>query len=130
MEAFNSVIAEANQDRLEVQGGACIMYTHLARGFWSNGTLDPRFQRLIDRLARKNGWFVPVTTLLDYLRDQRGQTVISAAQRRDLERRWLLSKLRSAQADGARAAPRYAADASGGKCRGTPRRSSGTAGRS
>ena len=70
------------------------MYTHLASGFWNHGELNPRFRQLMERLARKKGWFVPVTTLLDYLATQHGDSVITAAQRGDLERRWLLSKLR------------------------------------
>jgi hypothetical protein len=70
------------------------MYTHLAAGFVNDGRLDPRFQELMERLARKNGWFVPVTTLLDLLAPADGPTIISAGQRRDLERRWLWSKIR------------------------------------
>jgi hypothetical protein len=91
---FNRCLSEANQDKLEAQGGACIMYTHFASGFVSDGTVNPRFAQLMTRLAQKNGWFVPVTTLLDYLSARQGETVITAAQRRGLERRWLLSKLR------------------------------------
>jgi hypothetical protein len=94
VDAFNACLSEANQDRLEAQGGACIMYTHFASGFYREGTIDPRFKVLMERLGGKNGWFVPVTTLLDHLSAQRGETVISNAQRRVLERRWLLSKLR------------------------------------
>jgi hypothetical protein len=94
VDAFNACLSEANQDRLEAEGGACIMYTHFASGFYRDGTIDPRFNRLMERLASKNGWLVPVTTLLDHLAAQRGETVISNAQRRGLERRWLLSKLR------------------------------------
>jgi hypothetical protein len=94
VKAFNRCISEANQDRLEAGRGACIMYTHLAAGFVNDGRLDPRFQELMERLARKNGWFVPVTTLLDLLAPADGPTIISAGQRRDLERRWLWSKIR------------------------------------
>jgi hypothetical protein len=92
--AFNQCIAEVNQDRLEASGGACIMYTHLAKGFAGDGRVDPHFRQLMERLAAKNGWFVPVAELLDYLQAQHGPTVITTAQRRDLERRWLLSKIR------------------------------------
>ena len=47
------------------------------------------------RLARRNGWFVPVSELLDYLLAQRGgRSVLRAAERRELERRWLLHKVR------------------------------------
>ena len=92
--AFNRCVSEANQDRLEANGGACIMYTHFAAGFLVDDRLDPRFERLMTRLAARNGWFVPVATLLDYLASQRGLTVLTAAQRRNLEWRWLLSKAR------------------------------------
>jgi hypothetical protein len=94
VDAFNERVSEANQDRLESRGGACIMYTHLACDFSKGGVLNPRFKQLMERIARRNGWFVPVSTLLDYLAAQHGATTISAAERRGLERRWLLSKLR------------------------------------
>ena len=91
--AFNRCLGEAEQDRLEAEGGACIMYTHFASGFWSDGVLNGRFRELIRRLAGKNGWFVPVTALLDHLVEERGLTVLTAAQRQALERRWLRSKI-------------------------------------
>jgi hypothetical protein len=56
--------------------------------------LQPRFKELMGRLARKNGWFVPVATLLDYLAAQRGVTVLTTAGRHSLERAWFRSKLR------------------------------------
>jgi len=91
--AFNRCLGEAEQDRLEAEGGACIMYTHFASGFWSDGVLNGRFRELIRRLAGKNGWFVPVTALLDHLAEKRGLMVLTAAQRQVLERRWLRSKI-------------------------------------
>lgn len=94
VKAFNCCLGEAKQDRLEAEGGACIMYTHFASGFWSDGELNGRFRELMQRLASKNGWFVPVTTLLDHLVEKRGLTVLTSAQRRALERRWLRSKIR------------------------------------
>jgi hypothetical protein len=93
--AFNDRISEESQDRLEDEGGACIMYTHFAFGFLENGRLNTRFRFLIERLAAKNGWFVPIHTLLEHLVEQRGPTSINAAQRRLLERRWLRHKIRS-----------------------------------
>jgi len=94
LDVFNRCLSEANQDRLEAGRGACIMYTHLAAGFVNDGVLDRRFEELMKRLASKNGWFVPVTTLLDFLAPADGPTIISGGQRRDLERRWLRSKVR------------------------------------
>ena len=45
------------------------------------------------RLAKKNGWFVPVATLLDHLLAVNGHREITALQRRRLERKWLWEKL-------------------------------------
>ena len=91
---FTSQISEARQDELEERGGACIMYTHFASGFVRDGVVDGRFARLIERLAGKNGWYAPVSTLLDFLASRRDNPDITAGQRRRLERRWLLSKTR------------------------------------
>ena len=57
------------------------------------GKLDPQFERLMRRLAGKNGWFVPVATLLDYLLKINGQHDITPLERQRLESRWLLEKL-------------------------------------
>lgn len=90
---FNRCISEENQDRLEEEGGACIMYTHLACGFQTPDGIDRRFEQLVARLSRKNGWFVPVGELLDYLLAANGSRAITPAQRSRLERRWLMEKL-------------------------------------
>lgn len=91
--SFVRCISEENQDSLEAEGGACIMYSHLSCDFYKDGKLNTRFRDLIRRLSRKNGWFVPVSRLLDYLRSVRGDHVISDAERRQVERRWLREKL-------------------------------------
>src|SRR5581483_1475254 len=57
---FIERLSEANQDRLEAEGGACIMYTHFGLGFFENGKVNGRFRQLMERLSKKNGWFVPV----------------------------------------------------------------------
>ncbi len=93
VQAFNECLAEANQDRLEEQGGACIMYTHFAKGFSEAGQLNPRFQEIMTRLSKKNGWFVPVATLLDHLAAVHGRREITDSQRRRLELRWLWEKI-------------------------------------
>jgi len=94
IESFVDCIGEARQDRLLAEGGACIMYTHFACGFYRDGALDRRFEKLIRRLSKLPGWFVPVGTLLDFLRERNGGHVITPAERRRLERNWLRHKLR------------------------------------
>lgn len=90
---FTATLSAANQDRLVAEGGACIMYTHLAAGFFERGRLQPQFRALMERLSRLNGWFVPVSTLLDHLRQTRQPRVISDRERRRLETRWLWEKV-------------------------------------
>jgi hypothetical protein len=94
VDSFTSTISEENQDRLEAEGGACIMYTHFAYGFHRNGRLNQRFEGLMRRLSKKNGWFVPVSVLLDYLREKNGDHIITYGERMALELRWLLHKFR------------------------------------
>ena len=94
-ESFIHQICEPEQDRLEEEGGACIMYTHFGHGFFTeNGKLQPRFVNLMTRLANKDGWFVPVGTLLTFLAEHRGIHHLSRQERAHMEWRWLASKLR------------------------------------
>ena len=91
---FIDAIGERRQDQLEASGGACIVYTHFAANFVDgHGTLDGRVRALIERLSRKNGWFVPVGTLLDYIAARRGVTRLASGARASLEWRWLAHKL-------------------------------------
>jgi hypothetical protein len=70
------------------------MYTHFGHGYVDDGAVNGRFRELMTRLSRKNGWFVPVSTLLDHLRAQRGGAVALDDRRRSrLERRWLWEKV-------------------------------------
>lgn len=93
VQAYNQLLRAENQDRLEARGGACIVYTHFASGFFAGGRLDPNFRRLMRRLSEKNGWFVPVHVLLDYLRN-RGPAPFSVLSRLRLEWHWLAHKIR------------------------------------
>ena len=90
---FNRCISNKNQDQLEEEGGACIMYTHFASGFCQNGKLSEQFKKQMERLSQKNGWFVPAFTLLEYLRKKNKELVINSKQRTKLERKWLINKL-------------------------------------
>jgi hypothetical protein len=92
---FNRCLGEANQDRLAAHSGACIMYTHFAMGFAESGKLNPAFKALMQRLANMNGWFVPVSTLLDYLREKNRGSQITSRQRSLLAWKWLFRKARS-----------------------------------
>jgi hypothetical protein len=92
--SFNHMLHKENQDRLEAEGGVCIMYTHFANGFVRDERIDSTFRRLLERLALKDGWFVPVATLLDYLRSEGRGDKIPRAELLKMEARWFISKLR------------------------------------
>lgn len=91
--AFNKLLSESNQDILEKERGVCVVYTHFAYGFVENGQINPITKALIKRLSSREGWFVPVGTLLDYLRDERDRSQMSVRARRDLELRWLFNRI-------------------------------------
>jgi hypothetical protein len=93
-QAFCQTISEENQDRLEEEGGGCIMYTHFGSAdFYDNGHLNSDFKRLMEKLSNRGGWFVPVSTLLDYIQKKRGHYEISASEHKQLERKWLMHKV-------------------------------------
>jgi hypothetical protein len=88
-EAFNRILNERAQDRLEQQGGVCIVATHLGKGFVRNGAVEPRTEQLLRRLAARPGWFPTVSELLDWLRTTRGHDgAIAPAEWRRMQLRW------------------------------------------
>lgn len=91
--AFCELISEPNQDRLEQEGGVCIVYTHLACGFVERGLVVQRVAELLRRMSRKNGWFVPAGTLLDFLRGKRGTLEISRRELWSMELKWVVDQM-------------------------------------
>lgn len=70
---FVKLLSPENLDRLEREGGICIVYAHLGAGSFNEGAgVDPRFEARIRDLASRNGWFVPASELLDHLASQPG----------------------------------------------------------
>ncbi|MFO1438455.1 MAG: hypothetical protein U1F81_09035 [Verrucomicrobiaceae bacterium] len=94
LDSFLRTVSEENQDRLEAEGGACIMYAHLGKFFRKDGVVSPRFRQLMERLAAKGGWFAPVSAVLDHITAQRGEHVLTPRERAALENKWLWHKLR------------------------------------
>jgi hypothetical protein len=90
---FVKCLSESRQDELESSGGACIVYTHFAANFQDGSQLDRRFAQLMRRLASKNGWFAPVSEVLDHISAQRGVTQLNAAARQRIEWRWIARKI-------------------------------------
>lgn len=75
---FNKLLSEDNLNRLEKEGGVCLVYAHLGAGGFNvdnkrhDDAVDPRFEARLKALASRNGWFAPASEILDYLREQPG----------------------------------------------------------
>ncbi len=87
-DAFNGLLQRANQERLEAEGGVCIVATHFGKGFASSDKVNPETQRLLESLAARKGWFPPVGDLLDWLRARRDTDRLPAREWRRMQWRW------------------------------------------
>ena len=86
VKTFNQLLNESNQRKLEIEGGACIVYTHFGHEFYKNGEINVETRQLLKTLSNKNGWFCTVSDLLDYLKNN-NTNVISNNQRKYLEKK-------------------------------------------
>ena len=69
---LNALTSPRNVNKLEREGGVCIVYTHFASGFVEQGRLNKQFADQMEALAsREKGWFVPVGRLLEHLQANR-----------------------------------------------------------
>jgi hypothetical protein len=82
-------------DELCRQGGLCIAYVHFGGGFCRDGKVHPEFRKRIEYIASHDGWFVPVSQVLDYLRGDKGpqERAITGSALEKLETRWLTNKV-------------------------------------
>jgi hypothetical protein len=73
--------------------GLCINVYTFRQSFVHDQKLDARFCKLMRRLSGKNGWFALVSTIRDYIGEQRGDRVITPAEPSALEWKWFGQKL-------------------------------------
>ncbi len=90
VEEFNRLICTENQQRLETQRGICILSTHFGKGFVKNNVLHSQTRQLLEQLSKRNGWFVPVSNVLDFLKDQNKREPINQRNLFALELKWFL----------------------------------------
>lgn len=94
--AFNRLLTRDRIDELEEQGGICIISTHLGKGFVQDGRLHPNTESILRYIAQKPGWFVPVSDVLDHLRNKQGRgNELSGTECLKLELRYIADKLLS-----------------------------------
>lgn len=74
VEEFNSLVHPSNQDRLEREGGFCIVATHLGKNFVRDGIVNDVTRTRLTELSQRQGWFPTTGELLDWLRSRRAST--------------------------------------------------------
>ena len=92
---FNDLIARGNIDKLIAENGLCIVYTHFAKGFLEkDGEINRTFKENIDYLSSQNGWFAPVTEILDYLLESKRKNTVNLFYINLLDFKWLIQRIR------------------------------------
>ena len=92
--AFNHLLTFDRIDELERTGGVCLLSTHFGKGFVKNGKINTVASELLRYIASKNGWFAPVSVILDHLSEKRGSRLeISHFERFHLECRYIVDKV-------------------------------------
>ena len=91
---FLAAVSSDRLDGLEATGGACILYTHFGTNFVYDGALDGRFEPAIRAVLEREPWVAPVSEVLDHLRAQRGDHVLTNSERAQAEARWITDQLR------------------------------------
>jgi hypothetical protein len=91
---FAELLQPRNQQRLEDEGGICIVATHLGKRFYDGQRIHPLFEQRIRLLARRAGWFTPVGALLDWLRAQRRDEFLPQSEWRRMQWIWLIDIVR------------------------------------
>jgi len=93
IEEFNRLLSSKNQERLATERGVCIITTHFGKGFVKDGILNGETKDLLARLVENNGYFAPVSTVLDHLKNCLGEHTITPAQLFALEARWFVDTI-------------------------------------
>lgn len=93
VDSFNRLLSDDNVEKLVRQNGVCLIYTHFGKGFCKHDKVNAETERLLCRLASKNGWFAPASEILAFMERNLPDDNISARQRKYVGWRWLIEKL-------------------------------------
>ena len=94
---FIEVVTPKAVDQLEAEGGVCILSTHLGKRFVADGRVHPEVERILRDIARRPGWFVPASQVLDWLRSQQPKETagrLSSDEWRRMQWRWAIDLVR------------------------------------
>jgi hypothetical protein len=78
--SFIDLLSESNQTKLIKENGLCIVNTHLGvDGFLNqNGEPTNELVDVLSSMSTKNGWFVPASEILDYLKVKKGLSQVNS----------------------------------------------------
>jgi hypothetical protein len=85
---FIELMRPEQQQKLEHEGGFCILATHLGKGYVQNGRVHPLVRERLEALARRPGWFPTVSELLDWLHERRKSEDLPAQEWRRMQWCW------------------------------------------
>ncbi len=88
VEEFNTLLRPDRQEKLEREGGVCIVATHFGKGFAKDGCVHPITRQRLEVLASRQGWFPTVNELLDWLRTRRRTDRLPQHEWRRMQWRW------------------------------------------
>ena len=94
VDEFRRLLAPRRQERLEREGGVCIVATHFGKRYVRDGEVDPEVRERLAELAGRNGWFPPVGELLDWMRRQHGGPTLPVHEWRRMQWRWVRDRVR------------------------------------
>lgn len=90
---FKRLVTPSALDRLCRAGGACILSTHLGKGFVRGGRVDPQVEDTLRYAATLPGWFPTVSELLEHLLETGGDQPVPPWTLWGLEVRHLLDRV-------------------------------------
>ena len=88
VEEFNTLLRPDRQEKLEREGGVCIVATHFGKGFAKGSRVHPITRQRLELLATRQGWFPTVSELLDWLRTRRPPDRLPQHEWRRMQWRW------------------------------------------
>jgi len=87
-EEFAYLLRPEQQERLEDEGGFCIVATHFGKRFVKNGAVETAVENRLRELSHRPGWFVPVGKLLDFLAGRRSNYQLPESEWRAMQWQW------------------------------------------
>ena len=91
--AFNKLVNPKSLEKLRKQGGWAIVSTHLGKNFYKHNKINSDFANTIKHLARQPGWYVPASTLLDFIGMNLGIREIGSVERNMMEYPHVLERI-------------------------------------